>query len=84
MFNIRLIKYAFLLLLACAPKPGKGQETTKDKSIFFAVTGKNLKDTSWIYGTYHLINNGYLVNQPNVLRAFNKAKGTVVEIVQDS
>lgn len=84
LFNLRLIKYAFLLALACVPKPGKAQQTDKDKTIFFAVTGKNLKDTSWIYGTYHLINNGYLLNQPNVLRAFNKAKGTVVEIVQDS
>ncbi|RTL60675.1 MAG: TraB/GumN family protein [Sphingobacteriales bacterium] len=56
------------------PKPG----------VFYAVTGKGSKDTSWLFGTYHLINGSYLNETPAVMRAFTKAKNTVVEIIIDS
>ncbi len=52
--------------------------------VFYSITGKDIKDTSWLFGTYHLINDSYLYETPAVLNAFNKAKNTVVEIVMDS
>lgn len=56
------------------PKPG----------VFYAITGKNLKDTSWLFGTYHLINDSYLKEIPRVSHAFTNAQTTVVEVILDS
>lgn len=52
--------------------------------VFYAVTGKDAKDTSWLFGTYHLIKASYLNETPAVLAAFNKAGNTVVELVIDT
>ncbi len=51
---------------------------------FYAVTGNGLNDTSWIFGTYHLVNSSYLQEVPAVSAAFKKAGGVVVEIMMDS
>ena len=60
-------------------------QVSKDSpGIFYAVTGNGLKDTSWLFGTYHLINSDYLNEIQGVNRAFVKSKGLVVEIVMDS
>ena len=52
--------------------------------VFYAVTGNGIKDTSWLFGTYHLINDSYLNEIPAVLNAFKKAKHLVVEVIIDS
>lgn len=52
--------------------------------VFYAVTGKDAKDTSWLFGTYHLIKASYLNETPAVMAAFNKANNTVVEVVIDT
>lgn len=52
--------------------------------VFYAVTGKDAKDTSWLFGTYHLIKDSYLNETPAVQAAFNKASNTVVELVIDT
>lgn len=52
--------------------------------IFYRVTGNGLKDTSYLFGTYHLVNNSYLDELPAVQKAFNNAKGVVVEIIMDT
>lgn len=52
--------------------------------VFYAITGKNLKDTSWLFGTYHLINDSYLKEIPRVSHAFTNAQTTVVEVILDS
>ncbi len=76
---------AFLLFifgLLYAPA-SKAQETGK-KTNFYAITGNGLKDTSWLFGTYHLVKSSYLNEVPEVVRAFNKAKAVAVELVLDS
>lgn len=68
---------AFLLSLinnAAAQKAG----------VFYAVTGNGLKDTSYLFGTYHLIKSSYLDDKQAVQYAFKKSKGVVVETVIDS
>jgi uncharacterized protein YbaP (TraB family) len=52
--------------------------------VFYAVTGNGIKDTSWLFGTYHLINDSYLNETPAVLNAFAKSKHLVVEVIIDS
>lgn len=62
----------------------KAQVTKENSTNFYAITGKGLKDTSWIFGTYHLVKSSYLDEVPEVVRAFNKAKGVAVELVLDT
>lgn len=52
--------------------------------IFYSITGKGMKDTSWLFGTYHLVNSGYLDELPAVKKAFARSGGVVVEIIADS
>jgi uncharacterized protein YbaP (TraB family) len=60
------------------------QQNMNTAGNFYAITGKGLKDTSWIFGTYHLVKSSYLDEVPAVLKAFNKSAGVVVEVVIDS
>ncbi len=59
-------------------------QDTKQQSNFYAITGNGLKDTSWLFGTYHLVKSSYLDEVPAVVQAFNKAKAVAVELVLDS
>jgi uncharacterized protein YbaP (TraB family) len=51
---------------------------------YYMITGNGLSDTSYLFGTYHLVNSGYLEELPVVQHSFAGAKGVVVEIVMDS
>jgi len=81
--NFRHIrKINCLLLLACIwslfaigqDKPG----------IFYSISGNGLKESSYMYGTYHLIKDSYLHSYPLVKEKLTNAKGVVVEVVIDS
>jgi uncharacterized protein len=63
---------------------GKAQINTVKQSNFYAITGNGLKDTSWLFGTYHLVKSSYLNEVPEVVNAFNKSKAVAVELVIDS
>ena len=52
--------------------------------VFYSITGKGSKDTSWLFGTYHLINESYLNEIPAVRNAAHKASNLVVEVIIDS
>ena len=60
------------------------QSKVDKPGIFYAISGNGLKDTSWLFGTFHLVNGSYLDEIPNVKQRFMKAKGAVVELVIDS
>jgi len=83
-FFVRLtaafLMFIFGMLLGIS---AKGQEA-KQQSNFYAITGNGLKDTSWLFGTYHLVKSSYLNEVPEVIQAFNKAKAVAVELVLDS
>lgn len=72
--------YALTLLLLFHIKSNAQEKP----GVFYAVTGKDAKDTSWLFGTYHLIKASYLNETPAVMAAFNKANNTVVEVVIDT
>ena len=59
------------------------QSAQQKAGMFYSVTGNGLKDTSYLFGTYHLIKSSYLNEAPNVLKAFEKASGVITEIVMD-
>lgn len=77
---------ACLMLIAATllGSPASSQSTDKQPTNFYAITGNGLKDTSWLFGTYHLVKSSYLDGVPVVMQAFNKAKGVVVELVIDT
>lgn len=56
------------------PKPG----------IFYKITGKGLKEPSYLFGTYHLLKSDYLKQFPAIGKAYDAAKGVVVEVEIDS
>ncbi len=79
---MRKIKLFFAALAILFSQNLLAQST--ENGIFWKVSGKGLKQPSYLFGTYHLINHGILDKQPNVVDAFNKAKTVVVETVIDS
>ncbi|MBX2895221.1 MAG: TraB/GumN family protein [Cyclobacteriaceae bacterium] len=52
--------------------------------LLWQVSGKDLKEPSYLFGTYHLLTNSYLTEIPQVNQSMAKAKGVVVEAVIDS
>lgn len=64
--------------------PVKAQQQPEKPGNFYAITGNGLTDTSWLFGTYHLVKSSYLNEVPAVVDAFNKSKSVVVELVIDS
>ncbi|TFF38014.1 TraB/GumN family protein [Mucilaginibacter psychrotolerans] len=57
---------------------------TSKPGVFYAVTRPGSKDTSYLFGTYHLIKSSYMKNLPNVQKALQKSHGVITEIVLDS
>ncbi len=55
-----------------------------EKALLWKVSGKDLKEPSYLLGTYHLLTDSYLRELPFVMESFNKTKGVVVEAVIDS
>jgi uncharacterized protein YbaP (TraB family) len=54
------------------------------KSLLWEVTGNGLKQPSYLYGTYHLLNDSYLNSEPAVKQSFQQSKGVVIETEIDS
>lgn len=73
-----------MFLFGGMPFSLQAQEKKLQATNFYAITGNGLKDTSWLFGTYHLVKSSYLDEVPAVVSAFEKARGVVVELVLDS
>jgi uncharacterized protein len=65
-------------------KTVKAQPTTSAKSLLWEVSGNGLKQPSYLYGTYHLLNDSYLNTVPEVKDRFQKSKAVVIETEIDS
>lgn len=81
--RLTLSFFIFLITIITASKV-QAQSGTEKPGIFYAVSGNGLKDTSYLFGTYHLIKGSYLHELPGVMKAFEKSKGVIVEVVIDS
>ncbi len=82
--TIKLAAIAMFIIVILAGYNSKAQTKSATPTNLYAITGNGLKDTSWIFGTYHLVNNSYLSEVPVVNKVFNKTKAVVVEVVMDS
>ncbi|WP_299704451.1 TraB/GumN family protein [uncultured Pontibacter sp.] len=65
-------------------KTVKTQPTTSAKALLWEISGNGLKQPSYLYGTYHLLNDSYLNSVPEVKEQFNKSKAVVIETEIDS
>jgi uncharacterized protein YbaP (TraB family) len=70
--------WVFIALLQALPSAAQSKP-----GLFYSITGNGLKDTSWLFGTYHLVNNSYLDEVPVVKNAFQRSAAVVVEINAD-
>ncbi|WP_128546554.1 TraB/GumN family protein [Larkinella soli] len=66
----------FLLLLISAP--------AFSQSLLWKVSGNGLKQPSYLFGTYHILKDSYLNQNPKVRTAYEGAQGVVVETEVDS
>ena len=62
----------------------QAQPTASAKSLLWEISGNGLKQPSYLYGTYHLLNSSYLDKEPEVMKRFMKSRGLVVETEIDS
>lgn len=77
--------YLLLLVALLFLAPGRpGLAQTKDKTLLWEISGNGLKKKSYLFGTYHLANNGLIDHYPAVQKAIRKSKTIVVETVIDS
>lgn len=70
-------------------KPAKAttaqaQPVTSAKSLLWEISGNGLKQPSYLYGTYHLLNSSFLNTVPEVMERFMESRGVVVETEVDS
>lgn len=73
-----ILPFLVILIIPCS-----GQNL--DNSLLWKISGKGLKKPSYLFGTFHLLNDAYLpAKLPEVLQIFGKADGIVVEMVIDS
>lgn len=72
-----------LALLLFAWQALSAQKHTEN-SLFWKISGKGIDKPSYLFGTYHLLNGGYLSQIPEVNKAFERADGIVVETELDS
>jgi uncharacterized protein YbaP (TraB family) len=60
------------------------QEKKSEKALLWKISGNGLKESSYLFGTYHLLGAKFLTEVPETEQPFAKAKGVVVELVLDS
>ena len=66
-------------LLAWLSLPAYGQQ-----SLLWKVSGKDLKEASYLFGTHHLVPGSFLDKHPKAAKYLRKSKHVVVEVELDS
>lgn len=61
-----------------------GQHDKVENSIFWKISGKDTQKPSYLFGTYHVLNDGFLNDVPNVKEIYNASGSVVVETELDS
>jgi uncharacterized protein YbaP (TraB family) len=78
--KVLLLKVVALLFLSTLTSA----QPSDSKALLWKVSGKGLKEPSFIFGTYHLLGDKFLSQVPETDAPFRNAKGVVVETVIDS
>jgi len=62
----------------------QNENTSNSHAIFWEVTGKNLEQPSYLFGTFHLMGNEFIDANPIILEKFKTCKTVAGEMVMDS
>ena len=74
-----------ILLIGLVPGNLYSQATaTGENGIFYKISGNGLQQPSYLLGTYHLINDGFLKGKSNVLKRLSASENIIVETEIDS
>lgn len=81
-----LLNSGITLLVAIIFLSGRlfAQEKKTEKSLLWKISGAGLTESSYLFGTYHLLGEKFLAEVPEIEKPFANAKGVVVELVLDS
>jgi uncharacterized protein YbaP (TraB family) len=60
------------------------QNTKKENSLLWKVTGNGLKKPSYLFGTYHFLSNGFVDTIPAIKKAYIVSDAVVGELVIDT
>lgn len=83
--NIRyfsFITYSFLII-ACKPQPVRVPTNSSAQSLFWEISGKNLRQPSYLFGTHHLFNSRFLRENDVVNQKIEKADVVMGEMLMD-
>jgi uncharacterized protein YbaP (TraB family) len=61
-----------------------GQSEKVENSIFWKISGNGIQKPSYLFGTYHVLNNSFLDDIPNVKKIYLASHNIVVETELDS
>ncbi|MCX6208241.1 MAG: hypothetical protein NTZ59_01765 [Bacteroidetes bacterium] len=75
MNTIKIAAIVTFIVIMLVGYNSKAQTKSTTPTNLYAITGNGLKDTSWLFGTYHLINDSYINEVPYINTVFNKSKG---------
>src|SRR5207253_8364192 len=64
--RMKLLIAAGMLL---ASLPGAKSRPAADHAVFYTITRPGTSDTSWLFGTMHLLESSYVDTMPRVMRA---------------
>ena len=76
-----LLLFVFLYVL---PRSSPGQTQPIENSIFWQISGKDLSQPSYLFGTFHLMGSKYIDSLERVMEKFSECKTLVGELLLDS
>lgn len=74
----------FFLFLVSGWHDNLAQVSTDENSIFWQVSGKDLSQPSFLFGTFHLMGSTYVDSLVHVVEKFSESKALVGELLLDS
>lgn len=81
---MKLSRYYFLLIGFLFLSPSVRGQNTETKALLWKISGNGLQESSYLFGTYHLLGDKFLSEVPETDAPFKNATGVVVETVIDS
>ena len=82
MKSLKIILSVLLTQCSLATFAQTNSKVTKP-GLLWEVSGKGLKQPSYLFGTYHLIGKNYLDTLPGIMARFNQAKTIVGEVIME-
>ena len=87
MISVADKKITYILVVVCGLvlfQESRAQSTVVENSVFWEVTGKDLAEPSYLFGTFHLMGSRYIDSLTNVTDKFAHSKTVVSELLFDS